>query len=165
MRGRVRGLGVGLVAALVVSVIAPRASAQTTNEDFLFGLINAKRAAKDKPVLTEHPDILIEVRAHSDDMAQQGVMGHFGFEDRVRRIRAADSGIDNYVCENVAFARGFSSDQLALRVIFKSWRRSIEHKRCMFDMNGFRTRSAAVGLTKSGDTWWATFITAQDSTP
>ncbi len=165
MRKGMRGLVVGLVAALLVSIVAPAASAQTTDENYLFDLINTKRDAKGKQVLTEHASILREARAHSIDMADRGAIGHAGFDQRVNAIRADDGGIDGYICENVAYASGQGSAEAALRVIFKGWRRSKEgHRECLFDL-GNRTQSAALGLEKRGNTWWATFITAKDSSP
>lgn len=159
-----RGI-IGTVIAVVFSLalLVPPAFAASADEGYLLGLINAKRTAREIGTLSEHEASLREARAHSEDMAARGEMGHFGFDDRVARIRAADSGI-GFVCENVAYASGYGSDETALRAIFRGWRSSPPHRECMFDQDGYHTRSAAVGLAKSGSTWWATFITAQDST-
>lgn len=159
-----RGL-VGAVVAVGISLalLVPPAFAASSDEAYLFGLINAKRTAREIGTLTEHEAILHEARAHSEDMAARSEMGHFGFDGRVARIRSADSGI-GFVCENVAYASGYGSDETALRAIFRGWRGSLPHRECMFDQDGYHTRSAAVGLAKSGSTWWATFITAQDKT-
>jgi uncharacterized protein YkwD len=159
-----RALAVVSLSAIALVAFAPSARAQTANEDFLFGLISDARADRDVPELSEHNFILGEAREHSDDMAARNSMGHFGFDGRAQRIQNADNGI-SYICENVAYARGYASDRRALKVIFNAWKRSAGHRRCMLDQNGHRTRSAAVGLTKRGNTWWATFITAQDRNP
>ena len=160
-----RVLATVVLALVVFGATAPPASAQTAPENYLFKLINDRRAAMGKVRLKEHPAILYQARKHSSNMAAANRMSHDGFSTRVSAIRAADSGIRGYICENVAWARGYADDAAALRAIYNGWRASDGHNRCMLDLNGYRTRSAAVGLKKSGTTVWATFITAQDSTP
>lgn len=150
--------------AVCLGAFPGSANAGTTNENYLFDLINKGRAARGKTVLKEHAVILRETRAHSTDMAASG-LGHFGFSSRVSRIRAADSGINGGVCENVAYARGYSSATEALRVIYRGWKESTGHRKCMFDRLGWSSESAALGLTHSGSTWWATFIAGHDSNP
>lgn len=112
--------------------------------------------------LVEHPAILAEVRAHSEDMARRSQLDHDGFDARVARIRAADTGISGFVCENVGFVSGLTG-QAALDRIFQGWMNSPPHRACMLDENA-KTQSAAVGVFRSGDETWATFITAQDTT-
>jgi uncharacterized protein YkwD len=162
------GIRAAAVAALCVVCLGAfpgPASAGTTNESYLFSLINKGRQARGKKVLKEHAIILRETRAHSNDMAATNTLGHFGFSGRVSRIRAADGGINAGVCENVAYARGYASAQDALRVIYSGWRQSSGHYKCMFDKLGWSSESAAIGLTHSGSTWWATFIAGHDSNP
>jgi uncharacterized protein YkwD len=165
MPSRIRLSAVAALCAVVVAAFPGSAAAGTADEDFLFGLINTKRAAKGKKVLVEHGAILEQARRHSARMASSNTLGHFGFNKRVNRIRAADDGINGGVCENVAYARGYGSAEEALRVIFVGWRRSAGHNHCMLDKLGYNSESAALGLKKSGSTWWATFITAHDSNP
>ena len=161
----IRMAAVAALCALCLGAFPGSASAGTTNETYLFNLINKGRAARGKTVLKEHVVILRETRGHSNAMAATGTLGHFGFSGRVSRIRAEDSGINGGVCENVAYARGYGSAEEALRVIFRGWKNSTGHRKCMFDRLGYSAESAAIGLAHSGSTWWATFIAAHDSNP
>lgn len=178
--------------ALGLTMFSPGAEAGTEDETYLFGLINQercrvtaqdegrsdveqrrrrrRRSRQPKPppssctaTLVEHAAILGEVRAHSQDMAQRASLDHNGFDERVARIRAADGGIARHICENAAFVGGLSG-RAALDQVFQGWLASPPHKRCMLDVDA-KSDSAAVGLFQSGDTLWATFITAEDATP
>jgi uncharacterized protein YkwD len=159
-----------VLATFVLAIVAfgaavPSASAQTAPENYLFKLINDKRAAVGKGRLKEHSYIVYQTRKHSAEMAAANRMSHDGFYARVSAIRSRDSGIRGGICENVAHAWNYPDDNAALRAIYAGWRKSDGHNRCMLDLNGYRTRSAGVGIKKVGTHLWVTFITAQDSNP
>ena len=147
-----------LVITAVIGAAGPSA-AGTAFEDELLAKINRGRVNRGKVALVESATILTEARAHSLWMSTH-LLSHNGFTGRVTRIRAADGGI-GYVCENVAYASGYS-DADAMKVLYRSWLNSPPHKKCMF--KGV-VDEAAVGLQKVGNTWWATFIAADDASP
>lgn len=165
LRWSIRLTAAAALCALAVGAFPGTASAGTTEEAFLFKIINVKRAAKGKKVLKEHKKILSEARNHSAAMASSNTLSHDGFTGRASRIRNADGGINGGICENVAYVSGYSNTQDALRVIYRMWRNSPGHKKCMFDKLGWSSESGALGLKHSGNTWWATFIAAHDSSP
>ncbi len=159
-----------LVAAAITSLCvvfaAPPAmavtSAERSAELSLLSKINNKRVATGRQSVIEHSFILELAEKHSAAMARRNKLGHYGFNDRVSALRANDAGINGYICENVAYARGYSSSSQAMRIIFRGWMQSSGHRACMLHGD---TQSAAVGIKLRGSTWWATYIAAHDSTP
>jgi uncharacterized protein YkwD len=138
-------------------------------ETSLFGQIDTYRGNNGKGTLTLHNFILALAEGHSRAMAKRNLLSHFGFARRVSRIYANDAGIKNqFLCENVAFVRNPAINSLgAATAIFNGWQASQPHNKCMLDINrnSVTTQSAAVGVVRRGSTWWATFITAHDTTP
>lgn len=154
-----------LVAASFGATIPAHAvtSTEAAAESKLLSIINSKRTARGLPALKLHTYIRYESRNHSTYMSKYG-MSHNGFNARWTRIRQHDSGVRS-MCENVAYARGFSSYGEAMSAIYRWWYNSSGHYKCMFDRLGFTTRSGAVGVRYVNGTYWATFEAAQDSTP
>jgi uncharacterized protein YkwD len=162
-----RCLSLFLAALAFVATTAGPARANTALEQSLeaklLSIINSKRAERGLPKLKLHSYARYEAIKHSTYMSRYG-MSHDGFNGRWRRIKEHDSGVRS-MCENVAYARNFASADAAAAAMYKNWYNSSSHYKCMFDRFGFTTRSGAVGIDKVGDTWWATFEAAQDSTP
>jgi uncharacterized protein YkwD len=155
-----------VVAAATLAAAVPAHAVTATEqsaETRLFSIINSKRAERGLPKLKLHSYIRYESEKHSTYMSKYG-MSHDGFNGRWTRIRQHDSGVRS-MCENVAYARGYSTYSEAASVIYKVWYKSSSHYKCMFDKLGFTTRSGAVGFRYVNGTWWATFEAAQDSTP
>jgi uncharacterized protein YkwD len=155
-----------VAAAVAVAATAPDATALTEDEvaDALFRKINNKRAnVHGLERLKEWSVIVGEAAAHSAEQARRGQISHDGFQGRANRIRAAGAGI-NGVCENVAFVRGVTALKDIVRIFYRGWDRSRDHHACMFD-ELFNATWAGVGVVRTGDTWYATFIEAQDGSP
>jgi uncharacterized protein YkwD len=166
----VRGLrGFSLCLAVVAFVAGSAVPARANTaleqslESKLLSIINANRANRGLPKLKLHSYIRYESIKHSTYMSRYG-MSHDGFEGRWRRVKARDSGVRS-MCENVAYSRRSTSADTAAAAIYKAWYNSTAHYKCMFDRFGYTARSGAIGVDKVGDTWWATFEAAQDSTP
>jgi uncharacterized protein YkwD len=154
------------VAAFVVVTAIPSwasTAEETSAESRLLSIINTKRVDRGVPKLRFHSYIRYESVRHSTYMSRNG-MSHDGFNDRWRRVKQHDGGVRS-MCENVAYARNYPSAETAMAAIYKNWYNSSSHYKCLFDRLGFTTRSGAVGIDKVGNTWWATFEAAQDSTP
>lgn len=165
---RIKSFAVLALAAAMLSgsLGSPRAFAATEDEiaDALFRKINNKRAkVHDLNRLEEWSVIVEQATEHSAYQARQGRISHDGFNARAARIRNAGSGI-NGVCENVGFVRGVGDPKDIVRILYRGWDRSREHHDCMFD-NLFRATWGGVGVQRSGSTWYATFIEAQDTSP
>src|SRR4051794_18982934 len=130
-----------ITAAVVLAAlsVATQALAVTTVERnaelSLFGKINAKRAAIGKNREKEHTFIRSQAEKHSYAMAAANSLNHNGFNTRVTAIRNDDDGIrnsgDGWICENVAYASGYTSADQAMAVIFNGWMKSDPHRKCM----------------------------------
>lgn len=94
-------------------------------------------------------------------MARTRTLSHKGFRKRANLIQDNDPDLA-VLCENVAFVSGnYDAVQAATR-IFNGWRNSSGHNQCMVRNEA---NTAGIGIQKSGNTWWATFIAADDATP
>jgi uncharacterized protein YkwD len=141
-------------------------AAERQVEVSVFSKINNRRAGLGPSREIEDAFIRSQAEQHSDAMARRGLLGHFGFTKRVAAIEANDSGIRSWICENVAYVSGSSiSATQAASMIFHGWMNSPPHRKCMLDEDGATTQSAGIGITHAGNTWWATFIAAHDTTP
>ena len=150
----------------VLPAHATVSSEERSVELSVFSKINDKRASLSKGQLTEHPFMRSKAEAHSDAMARRHQLGHFGFSRRVQAIEANDSGIKDWICENVAYVSGSGIGAAqAASMLYNGWLNSPPHRKCMLDQEGHTTQSAGIGVTHAGNTWWATFIGAHDNTP
>ncbi len=153
-----------LAFALLLGTAVPQASALTNSErrarDTIYGLVNALRATTGDGVVT--PDAFIEQVAlgHSKKMARTNKLSHNGVGARETAIEANDPGTQ-FRCENVAFVGGSYTARSAAKKIFRLWKRSSGHYKCMTDFFGVADE-IGVGVKKKGNTWWATLITARD---
>ncbi len=131
--------------------------------------INAKRTTMTRPrgALVSQAKMTSLAEQHSMAMANRHLLSHFGFSKRVAQIYADDSGIkNNYICENVAYVRNAAlNSATAADALFTAWMHSRPHKRCMLDIRHPSTQSAGIGVVQDGNTWWATFIGAHDTSP
>lgn len=162
----IRTLLATIVAVALTAGIGPGAGAVTEDEvaDALFRKINNKRANAHGLNRLEEWDVIVrEATDHSTYQAQQGRISHDGFSGRANRIRSGGTGL-NGVCENVGFVRGVGEAKDIVRILYRGWDRSREHHNCMFD-NLFPATWGGVGVRRSGSTWYATFIEAQDGSP
>lgn len=133
----------------------------------LLRLINDYRQAQvpPLPVLVRHNIITREARQHSNYMANHGELSHDNFDQRKAEIAASDSGIDeNKICETTASAQGYDRPGPVAKKMFRAWRRTASTRRCLLDRD-FSTQSGGVGVQHVGDTWYATFIAAHDTSP
>jgi hypothetical protein len=103
-------------------------------------------------------------------MSHDGSLNHDGADSRVFNAppdppEANGSPDDGFGtaswCENVTYAMSVPEHEVAQR-IYNQWHRSGAHDRCM--MNAAKN-VGAVGIYYDGQTWWATFIAQEDSTP
>lgn len=162
---------VACLTLVFLSVVARPASATVSSEErtvetSVFSKINTKRSSLGKGTLNEHAFMRTKAEAHSDAMARRNVLGHFGFSRRVQSIEANDSGIRSWICENVAYVSGSGIGAAqAASMLYDGWLNSPPHRKCMLDQEGHTTQSAGIGITHAGNTWWATFIAAHDTTP
>lgn len=169
MRRRKRylsALAMAIVASIVSTAGGAPVSAVTEDEvaDALFRKINNKRAkVHGLDRLEEWGVIVDQATRHSAHQAQQGRISHDGFNARANRIQSAGTGV-NGVCENVGFVSGVGNPKDIVRILYRGWDRSPDHHECMFD-GLFRATWGGVGVKRSGSTWYATFIEAQDSSP
>jgi hypothetical protein len=156
-----------VLAVGVVLTLAPLASAAEPGvEDRIVSMINSERT---DPLIV-HYGLLAAARGHSHEMALRGGMDHDGADERVNNAPpdpaeangAPDDGFATAAwCENVTYSVGTSEEDASQR-IYDAWHRSGAHHRCMMDT----TRNVgAVGVYYDGQSWWATFIAEDDSTP
>lgn len=135
-------------------------------ENVLRNQINKARENRGLDRLRIHAYIRRETRRHSKDMSRHGFFSHQGFQGRANRITRRDPGIDGAMCENIAWASGYTSFREVVRVFFNGWLNSQPHRECMFDIvvqSG--TDSVGIGIVRNGDTWHATYIASNDRTP
>ncbi len=161
---------VAVAIAVSLVVVRPADAAVTRSErrveNSIFAMINNQRTGGGLGAEHLHTFARRLAEGHSAAMARRGVLGHFGFTRRVNRLRANDSGINGFVCENVAYVSGSSITRTqAASMIFNGWMNSPPHRKCMLDQEGGTTQSAAVGIKHAGNTWWATYIAAHDTSP
>lgn len=159
-----------LVAGMMLAplVTAPPASAAASATEIdarmkLLDIINNKRVAKGLGVAQEFAVATDEAQDHSQSMKKRGRIDHKGFQQRFNAIKAADAGMVQ-ACENVAFVSGVANKNRAMKMIYKGWKRSAPHRKCMFDKN-FTVTDAGIGVERKGRrTWYATFIALRDTT-
>jgi uncharacterized protein YkwD len=164
---------VPLAAALLVAIAAPSVNAAltpSTNQEIkaerrTFAFINVYRVDQGLDELTNHAYITREARKHSNYMANHGVLSHDGFTNRKNRIAGQDSGIDSTkICEATAKALGVKDPVVVARRAVRAWKASPSLRRCLLD-TPFTKQSAGVGAERRNDTWYLTFIAANDTSP
>lgn len=135
-------------------------------EQVLLKRINKARANRGLDRLRLHAYIRREVRGHSRDMSREGFFSHRGFQGRANRITRRDPGINGAMCENIAWASGYTNFREVVGVFFRGWLNSTPHRKCLFDVTvKSGTDSAGIGIVRRGNTWHATYIAANDKTP
>jgi uncharacterized protein YkwD len=127
----------------------------------LFELIDARRADKVLSTLTEDAFVDREAYLHSKAMWRSGMVSHGGYRKRVRNIAEHDADF-TVLCENVASAHGMTSAKAAARGVFRFWRSSSGHRRCI---DAATAEVAGIGVQRSGTDWYFTFIAVDDATP
>lgn len=162
-----------LLVALASSMLVPQAFAaggqaspeETRAERIILKKINVYRVDRGLAPLVRHEFMSKEARKHSNYMANQGKLSHDGFSSRKSRIASNDAGIDPAkICENTASAQGYDNPGPVAKKVVRAWKKSGSKRRCLLDVD-FATHSAGVGVEHRGDSWYATFIAANDSTP
>jgi hypothetical protein len=127
------------------------------------------RAARPSALIL-HTGLQAAARMHSMGMSRRGGLDHNDADARVNNAPpdpaegngAPDDGFAVAAwCENVTYSMAVPESQVAQR-IYDQWHRSGAHDRCMQDS---RRNVGAVGIYYDGQTWWATFIAEDDSTP
>lgn len=127
--------------------------------------INAYRVKKGLTPLVSHLNITREARRHSNHMADEGELSHDNFDARKAKIVQADPDIDDTkICENTASAQGYQQPGPVAKRVWQGWKRVRKLRNCMLDAK-FDTHSAGVGVELRGQTWYVTFIAANDSSP
>jgi uncharacterized protein YkwD len=150
----------GLIVPVGASAMPPN-PAEVDARAELLDLINERRAAKSLPTLVEEAFVDREAYLHSKAMWRSGTVSHAGYRQRVRRV--ADNDADHEViCENVASAHGVTSAKAAARGVFRFWRSSAAHRRCLDHAD---TNTAGIGVQRSGSDWYFTFLAVRDATP
>lgn len=155
-----------LLLVLLVPVLVPAASGQSSVESELLSLINRGRPGDQ---LTAHSGLKIVARQHSQEMSSAGGLNHNGAAQRIQTAPPdptesngpPDDGFTGTWCENVAYVRGAPENEVAQRV-YQGWTNSSSHNRCM---NDSRMTVAGIGLYFDGnETYWATLEAAVDET-
>jgi len=139
-----------LIAALVMLVVAPAASAVTLTkpEKQLLGLINKARARRNLPKLRVNAKLERASRAHSAQMIGKDYFSHNSangesFSKRLIRFGYKQSGCTYWTAgENIAYGVGLAGTPQA---IFKAWMKSKGHKAVILTK---RFRDVGVGRAK-----------------
>ncbi len=129
------------------SVSSPAMLGATSDEERLFGLINAERARYNLIALAWDADLCRAARGHSGDMARVGKLNHAGSDGSDASMRARNHGSGGWraVGENIAFNQGFE-DPVAFAL--ERWMKSSKHRENI--LNPMWTR-AALGIARASD--------------
>jgi uncharacterized protein YkwD len=107
--------------------------------------VNAYRKSQNLPPLTLDPVISAQAKAHSEEMARAGKIGHEGFNDRVQSV--AKEIVYRSAAENVGYSVGYAQpDAIAV----EDWINSPGHQKNMvgrYDLTGIGMAKNAQGET------------------
>ncbi len=151
---------------LLAGPVGAVSNGERAAESYLLVLVNRDRSSAHLGSLKEQSYIRGQAEAHTTDMLNRQSMDHNGFSQRVSNIRTHVVGMKySGVCENVAYARGYTDSAKAMAAINSAWLASSDHHRCMMDQLGWSSQSAGVGVRYDGHTYWATFISGHNTSP
>ena len=148
-----------VLTSLVVSLIAPLASAQSvdhTDVASMVGAINAERARCSVPALAEDPRLDAIAESHSMEMARAHFFSHVSPSTGQPADRVSHAGLHwTTVAENIAINQSPEAAQQALL-------RSPGHHENMVERG---QRAVGIGIVRQGDQVWVTqlFATLSDA--
>jgi uncharacterized protein YkwD len=116
-----------------------------SSELAIYNRVNQYRQSQNLPPLTIDPIISAQAKAHSEEMARAGQIGHEGFNDRVQSV--AKEIVYRSAAENVGYNMGYAQPEA---IAVEDWIGSPGHQKNMvgrYDLTGIGSAKNAKGET------------------
>ncbi|MCY7367827.1 MAG: CAP domain-containing protein [Chamaesiphon sp.] len=116
-----------------------------SSEISIYNRVNRYRQSQNLPPLTLDPIISAQAKAHSEEMAKIGRIGHQGFNDRVQSV--AKEIVYRSAAENVGYSVGYAQPEA---IAVEDWIGSPGHQKNMvgrYDLTGIGSVKNARGET------------------
>lgn len=137
------------VTQLSASVIPPQSTSPTpamnSSELAIYHRVNQYRQAHNLPPLVIDPLISAQAKAHSEEMARVGQIGHDGFNERVQSV--AKEIVYRSAAENVGYNMGYAQPEA---IAVEDWISSPGHQQNLigrYDLTGIGSAKNDKGET------------------